>query len=578
MSMPKNPQYSARLLMDIVDTLATPIFIKNDQHQWIIVNDAFCEFIGKRKEELIGKSDHDFFPKEEADIFWKMDREVFKTGEASTNEEEFTDSQGVNHTIITQKMLLADDEYGHTLCGVITDVTQLKDTQRALDKINTRLTQKVTERTQELNILNEKLKKLAYQDDITGLMNRTAIYKTAKQYIEKFKTHQQKFSLFYIDMDGLKFINDSYGHPVGDMLINGMGERLSDAIEGKADVARIGGDEFLLLFAYQNQQEISDMADRIITLFKQPIKLKERSLTISVSIGIARCPEDGQDITSLVQYADNAMYETKRTNKGHYLFYQREYTIAVKRKLEIESALREAVEKKALEFYFQPIYFDGNFVGYECLSRWFSDEFGSVPPIEFIPIAEESTLIIELGEQVVVAAVEFIRNHCDKNEYVSINVSPIQLQSDSFKPMLENIFRQSNIKPEQLAIEVTEGQMTVMNMHFENLFSSPLLKGLRYFVDDFGTGYSNLAQLKKLNFNILKIDREFIKDLPNSSVDISLIKAMVLMANEFDMGIIAEGVETEEQKQCLLVLGCSHFQGYLFGRPERADTYPKVKK
>ncbi len=560
--------------MDIVDTLASPIFIKNDRHEWIIVNQAFCDFIGKCKEDLIGKSDYDFFPKEEADVFWQMDSEVFKTGEPNINEEIFTDSQGVHHAIITHKMLLADDEYGNTLCGVITDVTQLKDAQRELDKINSQLARKVEERTHELNLVNEKLRTLAYQDSITGLMNRTAIYKKAEQYIARFQHQNQKFSLFYIDMDGLKFINDSYGHPAGDQLINKMGKILSAAIEGKADVARIGGDEFMVLFSYQREQEVITLAENIVNLFKRPIEIQKRKLMISVSIGIARCPDDGQDITSLVQYADNAMYETKRTNKGHYLFYQSQYTVEAKRKLEIESALREAIENQELDFYFQPIYSDGGFVGYECLARWFSSEFGSVPPFEFIPIAEETELIVELGEQVVMAAVNFIKKHCNNNEYVSINVSPIQLQSDSFKPMLEDVFKQPGIKPDQLAIEVTEGHMTVMNEHFENLFSSPYLKGLMYFIDDFGTGYSNLAQLKKLNFNILKIDREFIKDLPESSVDISLIKTMILMAKEFDMGIIAEGVETEEQKCCLSALGCKHFQGYLFGKPESAEKYP----
>lgn len=559
--------------MDILDTLGTPIFIKNDQHQWIIVNNAFCDFIGKSKAELIGKSDYDFFPKEEADVFWKKDNEVFKTGDPNINEEMFTDSDGRHHVIITQKMLLADQEYGNTLCGVITDVTQLKSAQRELDEINSQLLQKVQERTLELNIANEKLRILAYQDGITGLKNREAIYKSAEQYIKNYRSQQQEFALFFIDMDGLKFINDSYGHPVGDRLINEMGKRLSAAAEGQADVARVGGDEFLLLFKNQNRQEIIDLAEDILSAFKQPIQLRERKLMVSVSIGIARCPQDGQDMTSLVQYADSAMYATKRTHKGNFLFYQSEYTVATKRKLEIESALREAIENKDLAFYFQPVYSHGACVGYECLARWFSDEFGTVSPFEFIPIAEESELIIDLGELVVMAAVDFIQNYCHNNEYVSINVSPKQLQSDSFKPMLENVFETSGVKPEQVALEITEGKMTVVNMQIEALLSSQLLKGLKYFIDDFGTGYSNLVQLKKLNFDILKIDREFIKGLPKSSGDIALIKTMILMANEFDMGIIAEGVETEEQKRCLLDLGCDCFQGYLFGKPEKPEAY-----
>jgi diguanylate cyclase (GGDEF)-like protein/PAS domain S-box-containing protein len=549
LTMNKENIYSAELLIRLINAIPSPIFIKNKKHQLIFVNDALCQLLGRSYDQLIGKSDYDLSPKEEADIFWEMDDKVFKSRQTNINEENHTDAFGNTRVIQTKKIIFEDSELGDCLCGIITDITELKQ-------------------------LNEKLHKIAYQDSITGLMNRAAFDEASTKYLENFHSKHQKFALLYVDIDGLKFVNDSYGHPVGDKLIEETGKRISSVLMQQGEVARIGGDEFVLLIPYCEQHEIIYITEKILATLKQPIELAKRKLTLSASIGIACCPEDGSDMVSLVQHADNSMYEAKKKCKGSYTFYKKEYTSTTKRKLELEIELRQTLENEQLEVHFQPIFENKHIVGYEGLARWFNPRFGMISPSEFIPIAEESGLILLLGEQVMQAAVDFINKYCLKGEYVSVNVSPTQLKHYDFKSNLESIiFKSRSNSSQQLVIEVTEGLMMNMNEHLESLINSQSLKDIKYFVDDFGTGYSNLSQLKKLNFNTLKIDREFIKDLPSSHSDISLIKSMIFMANEFNMKVIAEGVETEEQKRCLIDIGCNYFQGYLLGKPAKQEYW-----
>ena len=547
--MNQEKRYSAKLLLKLINALTSPIFIKNKKHQLIFVNDALCQLLGRSYDELIGKSDYDLSPKQEADIFWEMDNKVFKSRETNINEESHADVYGNTRVIQTKKIFFEDSEVGDSLCGIITDITELKQ-------------------------LNDKLHRIAYRDSITGLMNRAAFDEASASYLKDFHYRQQKFALLYVDMDGLKFVNDSYGHPVGDKLIQETGKRISSVLTQKGEVARMGGDEFVLLIPFSEQQEIIHITEQILATLKQPIELAKRKLTLSASIGIACCPSDGIDMVSLVQHADSSMYEAKRRGKGSYTFYKKEYTATAKRKLELESELRVAIENKQLEVHFQPIFEKNRIIGYEGLARWFNPEFGMISPTEFIPIAETSGLIIVLGEQVIQAAVEFINKYCQDGEYVSVNVSPIQLEHSEFKTGFESIICQSGMhSPHQLVIEVTEGLMMNLIEHLENLINSPYLKDIKFFVDDFGTGYSNLSQLKKLNFDTLKIDREFIKGLPTSQSDISLIKSMVFIANEFNMKVIAEGVETEAQKQCLMDIGCNCFQGFLLGKPAKQECW-----
>ena len=262
------------------------------------------------------------------------------------------------------------------------------------------------------------------------------------------------------------------------------------------------------------------------------------------------------------------MYVAKKKSKGGHQFYKKEFTENARRKLEIEGDLRAAINNNEIEAHFQPIFLSPNdvLVGYEALARWRSKKYGVIQPTEFIKIAEDSGLIIPLGKQILDQVLEMIQS-CNNSEYVSINVSPIQLKQPKFQEYLESKVVESGINPGQLVIEITESVMMEQNEMINELHNSQVLDGIKYFVDDFGTGYSNLAQFKKLQFDAIKIDREFIKDITTSDIDQSLVKVMLMMAKELNLTVVAEGVENEEQKELLKKLSCDCLQGFLLGKP-----------
>ncbi len=563
----------ASLFESIINSLPTPVFVKDKKHRLILVNDAFCELMGRDRAELLGKIDYKYLNDYEGEVCRKKDEEAFSTLKPIVNLETFTDTQGNQLNLQVRKMVFQDDKLGGVLCGVITDITELTRYEIELNEANNKLKLILADRTEELQSVNEKLVWMANVDPVTELMNKSALTTAASDFIKRANQSGHKFAMIFLDLDDFKFINESYGHPVGDALIKAVGNRLVKVIKDRGEVARVGGDEFMLLVDYQDKAEIEKVTKNIFRILKKPFDSNQHRVFINASIGIASFPEDGTDVITLAQHADAAMYVAKKHNRGGHQFYQEAYTMTIKRKLEMDVYLRDAIKSKELEVHFQPIFSadQANPVGYEALARWNDKVFGSVSPSEFIAIAEESDLILPLGELVIEQAIQFIHRQCQNGEYVSINASPKQLMHPSFKACLIEKLKQADTDPRQLAIEVTETVMVKMNDYITQLTQQRELHGIRFFVDDFGTGYSNLSQLKKIQFDALKIDRSFVKELPDSKTDISLVKIMVLMAQELNLKVIAEGVETEAQKDCLKDLGCEFFQGFLLGRPSKAS-------
>jgi len=571
----------ASIFESIINSLPTPIFVKDKKHRLILVNDAFCKLMGKNRATLLGKVDFNYLKKHAAETCLLKDNEAFNTTqEAIVNQEPFTDAHGTNLTLQVRKMVFNDDKLGNVLCGVITDITELKRYEQQLNDANEKLKLVLADRTHELASVNEKLLWMANVDPVTELMNKSALTEAALGYIKHADETGGQFAMFFLDLDDFKFINESYGHPVGDALIKAVGNRLVKVIKERGEVARVGGDEFMLLARYQNKTEIENLTKKIFRILKEPFDSNHHRVFINASIGIANYPEDGPDVITLAQHADAAMYVAKKNNRGGHQFYQEAYTMTIKRKLEMDVYLRDAIKSKELEVHFQPIFqaTDQTVIGYEALARWNDKIFGSVSPTEFIAIAEESDLILALGELVIDQTIQFIQQQCLNGEYVSINVSPKQLMHPSFTNYLIQQLKNTSTDPHQLAIEVTENVMVKMNEYIKQLVQQRELQGIRFFVDDFGTGYSNLSQLKKIKFTAIKIDRSFIKDLPNSKTDISLVKIMILMARELNLKVIAEGVETQPQMDCLIELGCQYIQGFLLGRPAQIPHLKKPNK
>ncbi len=326
------------LLLNIINSLAVPIFVKNNEHIWILVNDTYCSFMGKSRDEIIGKTDFDIFPKQQAELYWKKDNEAFQTNKVVKNIYNITDSNNVQHTIETKKFVYLDAELGRLICGIDTDITELKVKQNELDLINQNLSKIVDSKTQELETLNKQLLKIAYRDSLTGLQSRSSLYLAAKEYLDTHLIDGEPFALIYIDMDDFKFINDSYGHPVGDSLLVNISKRLTGLLFNMdmCDLARVGGDEFMILFKYSYRKEIKELVEKIIYSIEKPITVGKYILNTSASIGIAICPDHGIDVVKLARNSDTAMYVAKNNYKGGYQFYKKEFTDNTRRKLEIE--------------------------------------------------------------------------------------------------------------------------------------------------------------------------------------------------------------------------------------------------
>jgi len=314
--------YTFELLENIINSLATPIFIKNDEHKWILVNDAYCKMLGHPREKWLGKSDFDFFSDQEAEVFWKKDIEVFKSGKINTNEEFVTGKDGVTHCIKTTKTVFNDKTIGRVLCGVFTDITSLKNTQHQLEKLNIELTKKVAERTSELEKINQYLKELAFKDLLTGLYNRSGLDKMFKKYLKRAQSKNEKFAVLYLDVDNLKFVNDKYGHPMGDILIKKVAQTATKIIQKKGTIARVGGDEFIILMRYKHKNKITVLANEIVVQMRSIVISKKDQIPTSSSMGIACYPKNGSNQWALTKNADKAMYQSKQKYQGSYQYYQ----------------------------------------------------------------------------------------------------------------------------------------------------------------------------------------------------------------------------------------------------------------
>ncbi len=561
--------FRVETLERIIDSLANPVFIKNANHQFIMVNRAFCEFLDVTADQMIGKSDHDFFPESEVQVFHAMDDATLKSLSSTISNEAITLASGETRWIQTRKSAFVDPRHGPVLCGVISDLTELKAAREQLEHSNEALQAKVAQRTVSLELLNQKLEKLAFFDVLTQLPNRANFELEIATTLNRAEQESRQFALIYMDIDDLKSVNDSYGHPVGDLFIRQVAQRASEVIEDNAFMARIGGDEFMVLIRFDHLKEVINQADRLVARFSEPLEFENRLMNITASMGIALYPENGTDVTTLVKHADSAMYQTKDHNKGHYTFYRQEFSLRARRRLDIETALRRALHENLLIAWYQPIMSgDGQQIaGYESLARLQPTDLAEIPAIEFIRVAEQTGMIHQLGDQILRQACAFIASHCHNGEFVTVNISGTQLSEARFAATLRQVVGDSGIDAGQLVMEITESVMATMGEEIRSLKLALKDMGIRLWIDDFGTGYSNLAQLKRMEFDALKIDKGFIRDLPDSDIDESLIRTIITLAAEFNLKVVAEGIETERQAACLEALGVDFQQGFLFGKP-----------
>ena len=419
---------------------------------------------------------------------------------------------------------------------------------------------------------------LAYNDLLTGLPNRTLFNEHLNRCIERAKPLGKSLALLYLDLDRFKYVNDTLSHEIGDKLLKTASERLRACVRSTDCIARLGGDEFGIVIddlPYVNVA--SATAQKICSAIMSPFEIDGHEIVLSTSVGISVFPGDGDNASVLLRRADTAMYRAKHRRSG-FQFFEETMEAAASERLNLEGSLRRALENEEFAVYFQPIAnaFDQRVVGMEALVRWVHPERGVVSPADFIPLAEETGLIIPIGEWVLRTACRQLKAWHDEGHeglYVTVNLSGLQLQEPSFIETLRNALADSGLDPRYLTLEITE---SMLMEHVEvTLLMLDTLKatGVSLAIDDFGTGYSSLSYLRRFPVDVLKIDQSFTRDMTRNEDDAAIVAGIIALAHNLRLRVVAEGVETENQRVHLLGLKCNHIQGYLLSPPLAAGNF-----
>ncbi|AMK75190.1 MULTISPECIES: EAL domain-containing protein [Methylomonas] len=419
---------------------------------------------------------------------------------------------------------------------------------------------------------------LANYDPLTGLPNRSQLDDHLKYALSLAKRSNGHLALMFLDLDHFKDINDTLGHSVGDALLVELAKRLCAVLREEDTVTRLGGDEFIFLLPGTDADGAANVAQKLLDAIAEPYRIEQFDLTMSASIGIALYPHDGEDLESLSKSADIAMYRVKTDGRHGYRFFTPEMHARAQRNLQLVNALRYALDRRQLNVYYQPQadMHSGRVIGAEALLRWNHPEFGMVSPAEFIPVAEDSGLILPIGEWVLQTAVRQAKTWLAQGLgplTMAVNLSAAQFSHPALPDVVTRILAEEGLPPEYLELELTEGvsmqnpeaAIAVMN----NLHQ----RGVRMSIDDFGTGYSSLSYLKKFKVYKLKIDQSFVRDISTDSEDKAIVSAVISLAGSLGLRTIAEGVETIEQREFLREQGCQEIQGYLFGKPMPSEQF-----
>lgn len=540
------------------------ILITDKQGSIIRVNPAIEKMTGYSAEELVGKNPNIFHSGRQDKRFYKeMWQTISKTGlwqgelwNRRKNGEQYAEWL----TITSVK-----DEHGEVMHYVATsqDITQRKEAE-------------------------DHVEYLAYHDDLTGLANRRLLLDNLRKNIASCLRHNKMGALLLLDLDRFKDLNDSLGHPVGDELLRQVSKRLLEIVRVEDTVARLGGDEFVILISDLGCEEsllgfeVQKLAEKVRHVLAEPYHLSGNKCYINVSIGITLYPEEDGSIDDVLKHADSALYSAKEQGRNRVSFYEPNMQAEVDRRLSISEGLREALKNNEFVLHYQPqLDLNGKLVGAEALVRWQHPVHGMIPPGYFISVAEETGLIIDVGNWVLHEAARQVglwhKSAICKKEMLklAINVSPQQFHQESFVEQVLDVFRQADVAPDCIEIEITESLL--MHNRDDVIAKIKLLRAndIRVSIDDFGTGYSSLAYLKQLPLDKLKIDQSFVRDIVEDNNDAKIVETIISMASHMGLDVIAEGVETKEQLAFLIEKGCQHFQGYYFSRPLDCEFFEK---
>ncbi len=547
----------------ILDYIHDSIIATDTEGSIVSWNRGSVNLFGYTAKEMLGKHILNTYDKENEytlqELFSSLDTKK------SLEIEAYMLKKDGDRVICDISLSISKDENGEIdgYVGYIQDISKQKEIQLLLEA------------------QTDQLKHQAHYDMLTSLPNRALFKDRLSQAIVTSKRNQEKFALLFIDLDQFKKINDSLGHNIGDEVLVEAAKRLSSTIREEDTLARLGGDEFtIILKDIQNPQNVPTVADKIIKVMKEALHIKSHNLYITASIGVSIYPNDATDDANLIKYADVAMYKAKDEGRNNYQFYSADMTTQAFEHVVMESSLQIAIKEEQFVVYFQPQFevSTEKLVGMEALVRWKHPTLGLVPPAQFIPIAEETGLIIEIDRLVMKLAMAQFSSWYERGLHpglLSLNLAMRQLNEDDFLDYLSNTMDDNNFQVEWLELEVTEGQV----MQNPELSIQKLNKihkhGIAIAIDDFGTGYSSLAYLKKLPLDKLKIDQSFVRDIPEDEDDMAITKAIIALGKSLNLTLIAEGVETQEQKDFLSSNGCELIQGYFYSPPVGAEDIEK---
>ncbi|NPD69339.1 EAL domain-containing protein (plasmid) [Lichenicola cladoniae] len=575
------------LLRVLAGNIPHRIYAKDIMGRFIFANGAVARGMGvSDPAELLGKTDFDFYPFELATEYNRQEQEILTHGRSILNQEEHARYLLLKDEawMITTKVAVRDDT-GQIigLVGINYEVTTQKAAGLALQAAHAQAAE-ATVRLQanvarlDLEVkqrqrFERNLRHQAMHDNLTGLPNRALLMDRIEQAIEVAKRQNQQLTLLFLDFDRFKIVNDSLGHAAGDELLRIVTGRIVRLLRPGETLARIGGDEFVLVLANPMPAEtLANLTSHLSRIVARPVHIADREVCVTCSLGYSVYPQDGKDATTLLKHADAAMYEAKKDGGNRMRRYAPGLSSQSGERLEVETQLKQALRRGEFLLHYQPQIqiASGHIVGVEALVRWEHPVRGLVPPMQFIPLAEESELIEAIGEWVLrtacAQAAAWQRSGLPAIR-LAINVSARQFHDPALVSVVAHVLAENGLEPQHLELEITESMSMKDPEESFRILASFKALGISIAIDDFGTGYSNLAYLRQFPVRRIKLDRAFVSELGTQSSSHAIVEAIVAMAHKLDLQVVAEGVETAEQRDHLLRYGCDELQGYWFSRP-----------